>query len=554
VRAKKRRLRRRDIVKDAIAGIVLGIESVPDGLASGLLAGVNPLAGLYAYLYGMVGAAVLTSSTFMAVQATGAMALVIQDANLETRPDPDRALFTLALMTGLVMCIAGLLKGGRLIRFVPADVMTGFITAVGVNIILGQLSAFTGYSGEGSNRVTRSIDLLRHIPQWSIPTVIVGAVTILTIVVLQRTPVGGFGLVIAVVVGSLTAAALNLWVDARVPLLGDIVVVPAGLPLPTLPSIGDVPYLLIPAVSLALVGLIQGAGVSAGIPTASGRPANASRDFIGQGVGNIVSGLFRGMPVGGSMSGSSLLVTAGARSKLALFVAGVTMALVIVFASGIVALTAMPALAGLLMTIGYAAIKPSRVYSVVKSGILPTAVMTVTFVLTLVIPLQFAVLAGVGLGIILFVARQSNRLRVRQVHLDASGGMRESDPPATVGTREVIVLQPYGSLFFASAPSFERQLPSVDKHTEGSVVIIRLRGTDELDLALIDSLRRYARSLAAASSRLKLVISEAAVRQQLAASGLLAELGEENVYQGTEWIGKAVQLAWADAQRSVARE
>ena len=554
MRAKKRRLRRRDIVKDAIAGIVLGIESVPDGLASGLLAGVNPLAGLYAYLYGMVGAAVLTSSTFMAVQATGAMALVIQDANLETRPDPDRALFTLALMTGLVMCIAGLLKGGRLIRFVPADVMTGFITAVGVNIILGQLSAFTGYSGEGSNRVTRSIDLLRHIPQWSIPTVIVGAVTILTIVVLQRTPVGGFGLVIAVVVGSLTAAALNLWVDARVPLLGDIVVVPAGLPLPTLPSIGDVPYLLIPAVSLALVGLIQGAGVSAGIPTASGRPANASRDFIGQGVGNIVSGLFRGMPVGGSMSGSSLLVTAGARSKLALFVAGVTMALVIVFASGIVALTAMPALAGLLMTIGYAAIKPSRVYSVVKSGILPTAVMTVTFVLTLVIPLQFAVLAGVGLGIILFVARQSNRLRVRQVHLDASGGMRESDPPATVGTREVIVLQPYGSLFFASAPSFERQLPSVDKHTEGSVVIIRLRGTDELDLALIDSLRRYARSLAAASSRLKLVISEAAVRQQLAASGLLAELGEENVYQGTEWIGKAVQLAWADAQRSVARE
>jgi SulP family sulfate permease len=230
------------------------------------------------------------------------------------------------------------------------------------------------------------------------------------------------------------------------------------------------------------------------------------------------------------------------------------MALVIVFASGIVALTAMPALAGLLIMIGFAAIKPSRVYSVVKSGILPAAVMAVTFVLTLVIPLQFAVLAGVGLGFILFVARQSNRLRVRQVHLDESGGMRESDPPATVGRREVIVLQPYGSLFFASAPSFERQLPKVDEETEGSVVIIRLRGTDELDLALIDSLRRYARSLAAASSRLKLVISEAAVRQQLAASGLLAELGEENVYQGTEWIGKAVQLAWADAQRSVARD
>ena len=128
-------------------GLVLGIEAVPDGLAAGLLAGVNPLAGLYALhvRHGRGGG--LHSSTFMAVQATGAMALVVSDAGLESRADPDRALFTLAILTGIVMIIAGLLRGGRLVSFVPTAVMTGFITAIGVNIVLGQLSNFTGYRG-----------------------------------------------------------------------------------------------------------------------------------------------------------------------------------------------------------------------------------------------------------------------------------------------------------------------------------------------------------------------------------------------------------------------
>ena len=118
VRAALRRLfSRKTIGKDAVSGIVLGIEAVPDELAAGLLVGLNPLAGLYAYLFGMVGATFVTSSTFMAVQATGAMALIVSDSDLQSRADPDRALYTLAIMTGIVMILARLLGGGRLVRF-----------------------------------------------------------------------------------------------------------------------------------------------------------------------------------------------------------------------------------------------------------------------------------------------------------------------------------------------------------------------------------------------------------------------------------------------------
>lgn len=544
---------RKTLRKDAVAGVILGIEAVPDGLAAGLLAGVNPLAGLYGYLFGMAGAAVLTSSAFMAVQATSAMALVVADAELDRLRDPDRGLFTLAILTGIVMAVAGLLRGGRLISFVPTAVMTGFVTAIGVNIVLGQLSNFTGYQAEGANRLLKTLDVLVHVGQWNIPSLVVGSISVLVIVVLLPTRIGSMGLVIAVVVGSVCAVLLNLWVQGPVVLLRDIVDVPRGLPAPVLPSLGDIPALLIPALSLAFIGLVQGAAVSAGIPTADGRRADANRDFLGQGLGNVVSGLFQGMPVGGSMSGSSLIVQAGAKTRLSLFVAAAVMAVVVFVAADLVAFVAMPALAGLLIVVGWRAVKPSRVYSVVKSGPLPTTIMAVTFGLTLIIPLQFAVLVGVGLGVILYVAEQSNRVRVRAVHLESDGRMRESDPPAVVPAREVLVLQPYGSLFFASAPVFERQLPDVSRESSGSVVIVRLRGTDEIGLSHVEVLRRFAHELRDADSSLKVVATEPRVISQLAAGGLTAEIGPDNVYRGSEWVGEGLRRAYADAREETGR-
>ncbi|UUT36280.1 SulP family inorganic anion transporter [Microbacterium elymi] len=330
---------------------------------------------------------------------------------------------------------------------------------------------------------------------------IVGAITILAIVLFLPTRIGSTGLVIAVIVGSVAAVLLNLWVPHPVQMLHDMVDVPRGLPAPVLPSLDDILFLAVPALSLAFVGLVQGAGVSAGIPTVDGRPADASRDFIGQGVGNIVAGAFRGMPVGGSMSASSLVVAAGARTRMALFAAGATMALVILLLSGLVAYVAMPALAGLLIVVGVTSIKPSRVYSVIKAGPLQTSIMAVTFVLTLVIPLQFAVLVGVGLGIVLFVAQavepgacagRADR-RGRPDARDRPAGRDPQragrDPPAV--RQSVLRQRSHG----------REALPTVSGDSSHAVVIVRLRGTDQLGLALIAVLRRYAHELAAVEAQ-----------------------------------------------------
>ena len=169
-------------------------------------------------------------------------------------------------------------------------------------------------------------------------------------------------------------------------------------------------------------------------------------------------------------------------------------AIIIVFGS-VVDETAMPALAGLLIVVGIRTVKPEEILAVWKTGQVQAATMAVTLALTIVIPLQFAVLVGVGLSTVLFVIRQSNDLVVKQLVFE-DDGVREVEPPATVPAGSVVLIQPYGSLFFASASVFEDQLPDVTEDSRRSVVIVRLRGRTDLGSTLTDTLSRYAARLA----------------------------------------------------------
>ena len=547
--AKGRSLFRKETLKsDAVAGVVLGVESVPDGLAGGLLAGVNPVFGLYAYMVGTFTGGLFTSSSFMAVQATGAMAIVVADVGIvHTSESPDRALFTLSILTGIVMLAAGLFKLGFILRFVSNAVMVGFINAVGVNIVLGQLDNFTGYESEGANRVLRAGDTLLNLGQAHWPTIVIGVATIVLIVILERTKLRALGMVVAIIVTS-AAVVIAGWDVAQ---LRDIADIPRSLPLPVMPLWGAIPALMVPALSLAFIGLVQGAGISANFPNPDGSYPEASQDFVGQGAANIAVGVFQGMPVGGSMSASSLVKTAGAKTRLALLIAGAVMAIVILLFASAVGYIAMPALAGLLMTVGFRTVKPADIKAVWKTGTMQATVMTVTFVLTMLIALQYAVLVGVGISMILFVITQSNRVTVKRWIYDDKGAYREVDPPDVVPADEVIVLQPYGSLFFAAAAVFEDALPAVEDTSRNTVVILRLRGRSDLGSTFMDVLLRYAEELTAVDSKLVLISADEAIHQQLAATGVTAAVGTDNIYAADVWVGATLKRAYADAEQWV---
>jgi len=224
------------------------------------------------------------------------------------------------------------------------------------------------------------------------------------------------------------------------------------------------------------------------------------------------------------------------------------MAVVIVLFGGVIELVAMPSLAGLLIVIGVATVKPERVMSVAKTGVVPLTVMSITFGLTLVVPLQYAVLVGVGISAILFVIQQSTRLVTKRLVFHDDGRVEETEPPITVPPDEVVVLQPYGALFFATANTLVEQMPTVTAESVNSVVILRVRGADEAGATLLDVLATYAGELRDAGSKLVLVTDNDRVIRQLRITGALDVIGPDNVYRSSAFIGETTRRAYGDAR------
>jgi SulP family sulfate permease len=543
-------INRRTLASDSVAGLTLGIESIPDAMASGLLAAVNPIHAVYAVMLATPVGALFASSVFMSVQTTSAMSLIVASVpQVHAGDNAMESLFALAILTGIIMLILGLLKMGSMLRFVPNSVMTGFVNGIAVLIILGQLGDLTGYDTQGANKVAQTIDLFFNLNQIDLPTLMVGIATILLIIVLQRTQLKSFGIVVALIVASLLVPLFD-W--DSVALVSDIAEIPGSLPRPTLPSLAVFPALLIPALSLALVGLVQGSGVSQNYVNPDGDYPDPSGDFTGQGVANIAAGLFQGMPVGGSLSATALVHSSGAKSRFANIFAGITIVVALLLFGRAIGALAMPALAGLLIVVGFGTLKIDDINLVWKTGSVQQAIMLITFTFTLLIPLQYAVLIGVALAIILFVFNQSNKIEVKEWTLTEGQLPVEQDAPEVLPPNKITVLIPYGSLFFAAAATFEEELPTIDENTRDAVVILWLRGRTDLGSTFLGILDRYAEELQAHGSKLMLAGVSDFSRSVIEQTGQIRIYGRENVFDATEVVGASIVEAYHAAEKWVA--
>jgi len=237
---------------------------------------------------------------------------------------------------GVIQLLMGLFRLGFLIRFVSNSVMTGFLNGVAVLIILGQLNSLTGYSSAFSNRVAQALDLLLRIGQINVPATTIGTLALLLIVTLLLTPWRRYAFIIGVVVTTVLLVILSFPAMptaayfAGVSTVGDIAFIHRSLPELMLPQPSLFLSLMLPAFSVAIIGLIQGAGVSQGTPNPNGRYPDVSRDFLGQGAANIATSFVGGIPAGGSISGTALTMSAGAKSRwtnilVGLFVANIVL-------------------------------------------------------------------------------------------------------------------------------------------------------------------------------------------------------------------------------------
>jgi SulP family sulfate permease len=545
---------RSHLASDVVAALTFAVVNVPQAMGHALLATVNPVLGIFTLMVAVPVGAIFSSSVFMNVSTTGALAVAAGVVLVEF-PAGQRAeaLVVLVLLVGAIQLLAGLFRLGFLIRFVSNSVMTGFLNGVAVLIILGQLSDLTGYQSSFSNRVAQALDLLLRIGQINPQATTIGVFTLALIVgLLWLKALQRFAFIIAIAVATVALAVLSLPAlstaayFAAVPTVGGISAIPRELPQLMLPQLSLVLSLWLPALSIAIIGLVQGAGVSQGTPNPDGRYPSVSRDFLSQGAANMATSLVGGIPAGGSVSGTALIMGAGAKSRWGNIFVGLFVALIVLLAGPLVERVPMPALAALLIVAGFQGLRVEQAVMAWKTGRISRAVMLVTFVATLAVPLQFAVLFGMALSIVLQVFRQSNKVIVTQWVLQPEGFPLEQPPPAQLPSHQFTLLHVYGSLFFAAAKSMEELLPKVGNATH-AVVAINLRGKSEIGSTFMTVLQRYSEALRKNQSRLMLVGVDPAVVDQLAKTGMLKVIGEENVFVATPQLGAALNQAVAAA-------
>jgi SulP family sulfate permease len=287
--------------------------------------------------------------------------------------------------------------------------------------------------------------------------------------------------------------------------------------------------------------------VSQSFPNPDGAYPDPSGDFRGQGIANLATGFFGGLPVGGSLSGTALLRTIGGRTRWANIFTGIfSLIMVLLFAKLIEALP-VSAIAGLIVMVGISIVNLPRISTAWHTGPAPTAIMLITFVGALLMPIHYAVFLGVFIHILLFVFQSAEAVRVEQILVLGDERYAETTPPEQLPSGEIIILQPIGSLFFAGAAKFEDQLPAIGQ-AEGTVVIIRLRDRDEVGSTFIRIIERYVQTLKAQGNLLMLSGLNQHVLEQLEDTDLLDLIGGENVFPAEARFGASIEQALQRAE------
>jgi SulP family sulfate permease len=324
---------RKILIRDLIAGITVAALLVPQAMAYAELAGLPPVAGLYASLVPLLGYALLGSSRQMAVGPTATVAVLTATA-IEplAAGNPTKAVALggmLALLVGGICVIGGLLRAGFVVNFLSQPVLSGYVTGAALVIGASQLGKVLGYRVSGDTFFQLVASALRNLDKIQGLTVLVATTSIVVMVLLRRFAPRWPAALLVVVLATLTTSVFDLAASG----LAITGTVPSGLPPFTFPGVGinDVGRLTLSAFGIALVCYVESIAVAKAIAVRRAYAVDANREFVAVGVANLCGGLFQGFPVDGSFSRSASADDAGAKTQLAGIVAAGLVALTLLF-------------------------------------------------------------------------------------------------------------------------------------------------------------------------------------------------------------------------------
>jgi SulP family sulfate permease len=300
------------------------------------------------------------------------------------------------------------------------------------------------------------------------------------------------------------------------------------------------------AFAVAALVLIQGAGVSEAAPNPDGSRSEPNQDFIAQGAGNLLSGLFRGQPVGGSVGQTALNVAVGARGRWAAIFSGLWMAVIIVAFSGLVGSVVMSTLAAVLIYAAVGSFRAGSVRAILKTGMISQIAVLVTFISTLLLPVAAAVGIGIALALLMQLNQEALDLRIVELVPDATGRFTERPAPKKLASRKAVLLDVYGSLHYAGARTLQAHLPD-PAQAEHPAVVIRLRGRATLGSTSFAVLSNYSLQLHAVGGRLFLAGIHPSLLRQLRRNGTVEAAGDVEIFEAKDIVGESSLEAYVAA-------
>lgn len=405
------RLITKETVKaDLIAGLTGAVIVLPQGVAFATIAGLPPEYGLYTAMVTPIIAALFGSSLHLVSGPTTAISIVVFSA-ISRHADPGSAEFlaqalTLTFLAGVYQFAFGLARLGSLVNFVSHTVVIGFTAGAAILIATSQMKHILGvHVPKGETFVHTWVDIFNGVGGINLYLVVIGLVTLFTALLIKKFLPKYPNLLIGMVVGSFLAYFLKNYTDT-ISLVGEI---PAQLPPLSSPvfTFETVKTLAPEAFAVALLGLIEAVSISRSVATKSNQRINASQEFIGQGMSNMVGSFFSSYAGSGSFTRSGINYEAGARTPLSAIFAAIILMFIVLLIAPLTAYLPIAAMGGVILLVAYNLIDMHHIRSIFKYSKSETAILLTTFFATLFLELEFAIYLGVLLSLLFFLKRTS---------------------------------------------------------------------------------------------------------------------------------------------------
>lgn len=513
---------RAQFAKDLVAGIIVAIIALPLSIALAIASGVNPEQGLYTGVIAGFFISFLGGSRVQIGGPTAAFVVIIYGIVSQYGMS---GLATATFLAGLMMIVMGLLKFGNLISFIPKTITVGFTLGIAIGILMGQLKDFLGLSmgAVPAEFTDKLVAYAQHLNTIHLPTLLIGLLALSIQIFWPRVSQKIPGSLVAIFV---TTAIVQL-AHLSVPTIGDLYTIKAGLPTFSMPniSLSLVRQLLSPAFTIAILASIESllsCVVSDGM---IGSRHRSNAELVGQGVGNMMSALFGGIPATGAIARTAANVKNGGRTPIAGMTHALVLLLILLFLMPYASLIPMSCLAAILIMVAYNMSGwRTFVYMLRTAPKSDIVVLVTTLLLTVFFDLVVAIEFGMVLAAFLFLKRMSDIAEVRQ-WVDEADNENTDALDLKVVPKNTVVYEVFGSLFFGTTNDF------LDiSYEEGkNALILRMRNVPAMDISGLDALEEIRETCQQRGMTLILSHVNPQPFRVMKKAGFLEKIGEKNI-------------------------